>query len=94
MGVHRRPASGGRLAPAGGPPAHPAPVSRAAGRGETAPDDPAAAVLEAQSTRAAYVLIAELPRAQAEVLALRILGGLEVAEVAQILGNARGRSER
>ena len=66
----------------------PLPVELLAER--TAPDDPAAAVLEAQSTRAAYALIAELPRPQAEVLALRILGGLEVAEVAQILGKRPG----
>jgi RNA polymerase sigma-70 factor, ECF subfamily len=66
----------------------PLPVGLLAER--TAPDDPAAAVLEAQSTRAAYELIAELPRAQAEVLALRILGGMEVAEVAQIVGKRPG----
>jgi RNA polymerase sigma-70 factor, ECF subfamily len=58
--------------------------------GWAAPDDPAAAVLEAHSTRAAYQLIAELPHDQAEVLALRILGGLEVAEVARILGKRPG----
>jgi RNA polymerase sigma-70 factor (ECF subfamily) len=41
-----------------------------------APDDPVAAVLEAQSTRAALALLAELPADQAEVVALRVLGGL------------------
>jgi RNA polymerase sigma-70 factor (ECF subfamily) len=51
-----------------------------------APDDPVAAVLEAQSTRAALALVAELPPDQAEVVALRVLGGLEVAEVARIVG--------
>jgi RNA polymerase sigma-70 factor, ECF subfamily len=51
-----------------------------------APDDPVAAVLEAQSTRAALALLAELPPDQAEVVALRVLGGLEVAEVARIVG--------
>jgi RNA polymerase sigma-70 factor (ECF subfamily) len=51
-----------------------------------APDDPVAAVLEAQSTRAALALLAELPVEQAEVVALRVLGGLGVAEVATIMG--------
>jgi RNA polymerase sigma-70 factor (ECF subfamily) len=53
-----------------------------------APDDPVAEVLEAQSTRAA--LLAELPADQAEVVALRVLGGLEVAEVARIVGKRSG----
>ncbi len=57
---------------------------------QAAPDDPAAAVLEAQSTRAALALIAQLPRDQAEVVALRVLGGLGVAEVAQITGKRPG----
>jgi RNA polymerase sigma-70 factor, ECF subfamily len=51
-----------------------------------APDDPVAEVLEAQSTRAALALLAELPADQAEVVALRVLGGLGVAEVARIVG--------
>jgi RNA polymerase sigma-70 factor (ECF subfamily) len=55
-----------------------------------APDDPAAAVLEAQSTQAALALLAELPTDQAEVVALRVLGGLGVAEVAQIVGKRPG----
>jgi RNA polymerase sigma-70 factor (ECF subfamily) len=55
-----------------------------------APDDPAAAVLEAQSTRAALALLAELPAEQAEVVALRVLGGLGVAEVARIVGKRPG----
>jgi RNA polymerase sigma-70 factor, ECF subfamily len=55
-----------------------------------APDDPVAAVLEAQSTRGALALLAELPADQAEVVALRVLGGLEVAEVARIVGKRPG----
>jgi RNA polymerase sigma-70 factor, ECF subfamily len=55
-----------------------------------APDDPVAAVFEAQSTRAALALLAELPTDQAEVVALRVLGGLEVAEVARIVGKRPG----
>jgi RNA polymerase sigma-70 factor, ECF subfamily len=55
-----------------------------------APDDPVVAVLEAQSTRAALALLAELPPDQAEVVALRVLGGLEVAEVARVVGKRPG----
>jgi RNA polymerase sigma-70 factor, ECF subfamily len=55
-----------------------------------APDDPVAQVLEGQSTRAALALVAELPPDQAEVVALRVLSGLDVAEVARILGKRPG----
>jgi RNA polymerase sigma-70 factor (ECF subfamily) len=55
-----------------------------------APDDPVVQVLEGQSTRAALALLAELPADQAEVVALRVLGGLEVAEVARIVGKRPG----
>jgi RNA polymerase sigma-70 factor (ECF subfamily) len=41
-----------------------------------APDDPVLQVLEGQSTRAALALVAGLPADQAEVVALRVLGGL------------------
>jgi RNA polymerase sigma-70 factor (ECF subfamily) len=64
------------------------PVEQLAGR--AAPDDPVAQVLEVQSTRAALALLAELPPDQAEVVALRVLGGLEVADVARILGKRPG----
>jgi len=56
----------------------------------SAPDDPVAHVLEARSTRAALALVAELPPDQAEVVALRVLAGLEVAEVARIVGKRPG----
>jgi RNA polymerase sigma-70 factor (ECF subfamily) len=55
-----------------------------------APDDPVAQMLEGQSTRAALALVAELPPDQADVVALRVLGGLEVAEVARIVGKRPG----
>ena len=64
------------------------PVEQLAER--AAPDDPVAQVLEGQSTRAALALLAGLPADQAEVVALRVLGGLEVAEVARILGKRPG----
>jgi RNA polymerase sigma-70 factor (ECF subfamily) len=64
------------------------PVERLAER--RAPDDPAVEVLEGQSTRAALAMLAELPADQAEVVALRVLGGLEVTEVAGIVGKRPG----
>ena len=64
------------------------PVERLAER--PAPDDPVAQVLEGQSTRAALALLAQLPADQAEVVALRVLGGLEVSEVARIVGKRPG----
>ena len=54
------------------------------------PDDLVAQVLEGRSTRAALALVAELPADQAEVVALRVLGRLEVAEVARIVGKRPG----
>jgi RNA polymerase sigma-70 factor (ECF subfamily) len=55
-----------------------------------APDDPASAALEAISSRAAVALIATLPPDQAEVVLLRVVAGLEVAEVAAITGKRPG----
>jgi RNA polymerase sigma-70 factor, ECF subfamily len=55
-----------------------------------AADDPAAEAVELQSTRTALRLIAELPHDQAEVVALRVVGGLDVAEVARIVGKRPG----
>jgi RNA polymerase sigma-70 factor, ECF subfamily len=54
------------------------------------PHDAAAPVLEALSTRAALALIAELPPDQAEVVTLRVVAGLEVAQVASIVGKRAG----
>jgi RNA polymerase sigma-70 factor (ECF subfamily) len=75
---------------AGGRPTDPVPAERLIRR--PAPDDPVAQVVQGQSTRAALALVAELPADQAEVVALRVLGGLEVAVVARILGKRPGRS--
>jgi RNA polymerase sigma-70 factor (ECF subfamily) len=55
-----------------------------------APDDPATAALDAVASRAALAMLAGLPRDQAEVLALRVVAGLEVAEVAAITGKRPG----
>jgi RNA polymerase sigma-70 factor (ECF subfamily) len=55
-----------------------------------APDNPAGAALEAIASRAAVALIATLPHDQAEVVLLRVVAGLEVAEVAAITGKRPG----
>ena len=54
------------------------------------PSDAADPVLEAISTRAALALIAELPPDQAEVVTLRVVAGLDVAQVAEIVGKRAG----
>jgi RNA polymerase sigma-70 factor (ECF subfamily) len=54
------------------------------------PGDAADIVLEAISTRAALALIAELPHDQAEVVTLRVVAGLDVAQVAGIVGKRPG----
>jgi RNA polymerase sigma-70 factor (ECF subfamily) len=55
-----------------------------------APDDPAGAAVDAISSRAAVALIATLPPDQAEVVLLRVVAGLEVAEVAALIGKRPG----
>jgi RNA polymerase sigma-70 factor, ECF subfamily len=55
-----------------------------------AADDPAGAALDAISGRAAVALIATLPPGQAEVVLLRVVAGLDVAEVAAITGKRPG----
>jgi RNA polymerase sigma-70 factor (ECF subfamily) len=55
-----------------------------------APDDPAAAVLEGVSTRAALGLVATLPADQAEAIVLRVVAGLDVGRVADIMGKRPG----
>ena len=53
-------------------------------------DDPAEAALDAISTQAAVALLATLPRDQAEVVLLRVVAGLDVAQVATITGKRPG----
>jgi len=55
-----------------------------------APDDTAAAALERMSTDAALAMIASLPREQAEIIVLRVIGGLSAPEVARIVGKRPG----
>jgi RNA polymerase sigma-70 factor, ECF subfamily len=55
-----------------------------------ASDDTFAAAAEGISTTAALRLIATLPRDQAEIIVLRVVVGMEAAEVAQIVGKSPG----
>jgi len=56
-----------------------------------ADDDPAATALDAVRAEASVALVrACLPRDQAEVILLRVVGGLEVDEVAAIVGKRPG----
>jgi RNA polymerase sigma-70 factor (ECF subfamily) len=56
-----------------------------------ADDDPAVAVLDRLRADAAVSLVrASLPRDQAEVILLRVVGGFDVAEVAAIIGKRPG----
>jgi RNA polymerase sigma-70 factor (ECF subfamily) len=52
--------------------------------------DPAELVVRRFDTDAALALVARLPPGQAEVIALRVIAGLPVAEVARILGRSPG----
>jgi len=53
-------------------------------------DDTAAAAIERMSTEAALMLIATLPSEQAEVIVLRVVAGLDVGQVARIVGKRPG----
>jgi RNA polymerase sigma-70 factor (ECF subfamily) len=53
-------------------------------------DDTPAAALENMSTDAALELIATLPREQAEIIVLRIIACLDVAQVAELVGKKPG----
>jgi RNA polymerase sigma-70 factor, ECF subfamily len=66
-------------------------VDQAALPEKAAPGDPEAIVLEAESARAAArAIVSSLPADQAEVVLLRVLGGLDVGQVAAILGKRPG----
>jgi RNA polymerase sigma-70 factor (ECF subfamily) len=55
-----------------------------------ASDDPADAAVEAISSRAAVAMIATLPPDQAEVVLLRVVAGLDVAQVAALTSKRPG----
>lgn len=54
------------------------------------PDDTEAAALAADDTESALARIAALPPDQGEVILLRVLAGLDVADVAKIVGKKPG----
>lgn len=53
-------------------------------------DDAASAALDRISTENALELIATLPRDQAEIIVLRVIAGMDTAQVAQIVGKRTG----
>jgi len=55
-----------------------------------APDDTARAALDRIDTEAALALIAKLPPEQAEIIVLRVVAGLEVADVARVVRKSPG----
>jgi RNA polymerase sigma-70 factor (ECF subfamily) len=57
---------------------------------QPAPDDPAADALEGLSTRAALAEVATLPPDQAEAIVLRVVAGLDVQRVAELMGKRPG----
>ncbi|HJU02569.1 MAG TPA: RNA polymerase sigma factor [Actinomycetes bacterium] len=57
---------------------------------QPAPDDPAADALEGFSTRAALAEVAALPADQAEAIVLRVVAGLDVQRVAELMGKRPG----
>lgn len=57
--------------------------------GPTVPDA-ADLVMEADATDAAIALVRTLPPDQAEVILLRVVAGLDIAEVAELLGKSEG----
>lgn len=57
---------------------------------ERAAPDTADLVVERAETRRALALIATLPPDQAEAILLRVVAGLEVAQVAEIMGRSPG----
>lgn len=65
-------------------------ADRGAGHGMGQEPDTADVAVERLSTRAALRLVAGLPPGQAEMVALRVVIGLDVADVATIVGRSSG----
>ena len=57
---------------------------------QAAPDDPATDALDGLSTRAALAEVAALPADQAEAIVLRVVAGLDVQRVAELMGKRPG----
>lgn len=71
-------------------PSDPVPNSSLAAVAAVASSDPADSVGKRMSTQDALRLIATLPREQAEIVALRAIAGLDVGQVAELLGKRPG----
>ena len=65
-------------------------VAELADPGRLATPDPAKVVLESLDTQAALTLVAQLSPFQAEVIALRVIAGLDVEAVARLVGRSPG----
>ena len=65
-------------------------AARGLAAGQPLAPDAADLALDGISTRAVVALIATLPRDQAEVVMLRVVAGLDVADVASIVGKSPG----
>jgi RNA polymerase sigma-70 factor (ECF subfamily) len=65
-------------------------VAELADPGRLVPPDPAQVVLERMDTQAALTLVAQLSPLQAEVIALRVIAGLDVEAVARLVGRSPG----
>lgn len=66
------------------------PLATAAAAERPLAPDAADLALEAISTRSVMVLIKSLPREHAEIIMLRVVAGLEAADVARIVGKTPG----
>ena len=66
------------------------PIAEEGDMDRPATDDTAAEALDNLTTEAALALIATLPQQQAEVIILRVVAGLDVAQVARIVGRHPG----
>jgi RNA polymerase sigma-70 factor, ECF subfamily len=66
------------------------PMAGLAAAAQQSSPDAAEAALEAISTQAVLTLIKALPRDHAEIIMLRVVAGLETADVARIVGKTPG----
>jgi RNA polymerase sigma-70 factor (ECF subfamily) len=69
---------------------HTSPIDDLAAPSDGGAGDPGRLTEEAAATEAALALLARLPAEQAEVVALRVIAGLDVAAVAELTGRKPG----
>ncbi len=65
-------------------------AAESAGRGRLMAPDTADVVLERMSSRTVLAAIASLPGDQAEIILLRVVAGLDTADVARLVGKSPG----